>query len=158
MRTAAPCAVLLAALGACGGGGTDPDAVGGGPEATGIAALAGLYDLTVTIDGETDVGYVELRADSTLVRHDYQQDDVGSGANCWIRTGPVRVMALGADRYAVDLPGDPQELTLARGAGGGLYIAEERFDTVNGFAQTITVAEEYPLVTGVSPEDLSPCA
>ena len=141
------------ALGGCGG-----DGGGAGSGGSGLAALAGLYDLTVTIDGETDVGYLEIRPDATLVRYDYQQDDFGSGANCWVVSGPIRTTALGDGRYAVALGGETGELTLLPGDAGGLYVAEERFETINGFPQTVTVAEEYPRVTGLSTADLAPCA
>ena len=154
----------MLALGACGGGGDGGGRVVGdessGRPASGLgalAALAGLYDLTFSLDGERDVGYLEIRPDAVLVRHDYQQDDYGTGANCWISSAPVTPIALGDDRYAVTFDGETSELTLRRGDSGGLYIAEQRFETINGFAQPITVADEYPPVTGVAARDLVRC-
>ena len=150
-------ALSCASLAACGGGSDEGMGPGRGGEGGGLAALAGLYDATATFDEETDVIYIEIRADSTLVVHDYQMDGFGTGANCWASFGPVTLVPLGGILYARSDDPDAR-IGLARGDAGALYVEQESFETVNGFPQTIVTVDQYPPLAGVSPTDLTPCS
>lgn len=48
-------------------------------------SIVGLWNSGKTINGITDIRYTEIGTSGDYVEHDYQQDEIGSGENCYVQ-------------------------------------------------------------------------
>ena len=157
--------------------GPDDAGAGGAPEGAGpddgpedqapigtgqdTAAIAGLWDYTREVPEGTDIAYFEISGTGTVTEYDYQGDDVGSGADCYV-TFTASIASNGGDRYDIQdasaLPGadsvDDVRISVEGGSIVFRYIGDA-FDPEFGEGMA-GVTETYP-AAGVSPADFAIC-
>lgn len=129
-----------------------------------LSAIAGLYDAS-SAEGD-DISYFEIKSNGEIVDYDYEQDNFGSGENCYsISAGEGTVEATVRDEYTYVSYIDPeldctilsQRVFMTRTASG---LSWSRFDVSDDDEDGDTaelIASEHPFVTGISTSDLNSC-
>ncbi|MFK7997030.1 MAG: hypothetical protein AB8B87_23040 [Granulosicoccus sp.] len=135
-----------------------PENINTGEPGGDTSAIAGLWDATTLVDGQSDVVYWNLAADGVLRRYDYQQDGItgAMGDNCYLVDDPITLSPEEGDTYsifnvAVTAVRNDQTLTIT-------FIDPDKNDVDGDGDVTETPTLSWQLLTTPVLEDLNPCA
>lgn len=118
-----------------------------------ITPIAGLYNAERTIGGEVDERYAYFDAVGLYTVYDMDQDAFGSGQNCYRPSTPVSVTPNGGDSYTVG----ERESTIVRSDSGLSLEFVDMTDEDEDGDTTETLSLDWPIVAGISVEDLIVC-
>jgi len=128
--------------------------------------IAGVYDLTDdTLDGE-DIYYLEINDNGSTVLYNYEQDDIGTGENCYsISPGTGAFSAQGNNEFMFTHYTNPDEncdsvtqtVTIIRSDSELTITSVDIDDEDNDGDTTDTVDEVIPAAVGISSESFNSC-
>ena len=132
-----------------------------------IGAVAGLWDTTEISNGLQNIGFTQIGENGDITFFDFQQDDIGTGENCYaIVAGTSVIEQLANLTFINTFYSDPDtscdvltdSLELTFDANGSLEITSvDESDEDNDGDTNELITRTFPEVLGTSVTDLIAC-